>query len=210
VIGAPPNVAHFDQVVARFLTNHGFPVRDYTTGAPQNQHTGLARPGEVAYSPEMNKTIARLGAHARKGKRRRLNGNEQEAMRLALHEGLHQMRYGRTPEFYDGGTALGTVGGYEEGATEAVAQDLLPIIARKRFGHLMPGYESVERAFTAYPEQTWNVRQLSTFGSGAKSYRDRKARVWRRTFLHSDPDARARMIEQANSARAEWGKRSGR
>jgi hypothetical protein len=139
-----------------------------------------------------------------------LNDNQVEALRILLHENLHQMRYGRTPDFY-GGDAQGTPGGYEEAAAESVTQDLLPIFTAKMYGMRLPSAPLRDAAGrTAYAPQVRNLRQLSVFGSGAGDYTKRPARVWRRTFLHADANERMRMVSDAQSKRVAWGKRTGR
>lgn len=191
-----------------WLARVGFPVRDFTVDYGNFDHGGLAAPGkitinEAALRGPLEQVAGRLG------KRGRLSFDQTTALGTMMHEALHQMRYGRTPEFYDGHQNMGSPGWYEEGAAEAITQDLLPIFTAKMYGHRLNGPGRFPNQ-TAYPGAVNNVRQLSTFGSGAKKFTDRKARVWRRTFLHSDADERQRMIQSATSARAEWGKRTGR
>jgi hypothetical protein len=195
-----------------WLARVGFPVRPSTfafSGAPDaTGHAAYANPGATMIGQGLRKNLN--SAAARLGKRGALDEEQVAALRVLLHENLHQMRYGRTPEFYQG-AAPGTPGGYEEAATEAVTQDLLPIFTAKMYGSRMnsaPIRELLDG--TDYPGQTKNLRQLSRFGSGAADYTKRPARVWRRTFLHADADGRQRMVDQATAARVEWGKRTGR
>lgn len=211
----PPNVAYLNNVVAKFLTGHGFPVRDYSVGGigtRDSRAAGEAMPGQVFFSDAMRPELARLGAYARKGRRGNqvfLGPGEYDAMNVALHEGLHQMRFGRTPGVYGSIAEIGTPGGYEEAAAEAVTQDLLPIFALKQYGTRMPGATSPDRR-SAYHGKVKQFRQLSTFGSGAGKFTDRPARVWRRSFLHADANKRQEMIDAATAARIAWGQRTGR
>lgn len=190
--------AHMQNWLARV----GFPVRasQFSYADRPEVTGGYATPGAVYVGPSQRKSLNSVAA--RWGKRGALDDNQIEALRILMHENLHQMRYGRGD---------GSIDKYEEAATEAVTQDLLPIFTAKMYGMRLPN--AVFRTAlegTDYPKQTNNLRQLSTFGSGAKSYRDRQARVWRRTFLHSDADARLQMVNQATGARVEWGKRANR
>jgi hypothetical protein len=197
-----------------WLQRVGFPVREYTTqyGIPQGGDAraadAWASPGQVYINPKMAKRVD--SAAARFGKRGRLNQAQLQAIQVLMHEGVHQMRYGRNPEGYTGGQALGSPGGYEEAATEAVTQDLLPIFAAKMYGHKMPGARHVDRSGGTYADLVQNLRQLSTFGSGSKTFTDRNARVWRRNFLHADATQRQELVNQAMQARIAWGQTSGR
>lgn len=182
-----------------WLASVGFPVR-----ASQFQYAedpaitgGFATPGAVYAGHGQRGALNSVAA--RWGKRGALTESQVEALRILMHENLHQMRYGRGD---------GQVDRFEEGATEAVTQDLLPIFTAKMYGMRIPP-NAIRTALGGvdYPGQARNVRQLSTFGSGAKTYQDRKARVWRRTFLHADSDERLRMADAAMGARVEWGKR---
>lgn len=217
VVAVQPQVAALSQNIYHWLTRNGFPVRDFTVqyGTPdwaQTTDIGNAAPGEVYISPTEAGTLGAVAARRRLGKG--LNERQIDAVRVLMHEQLHQMRYGRTPDVYGSGSRdAGTPGGYEEGATEAVTRDLLPIFINRMFGgESFPGAPVPLNGETgaAYPQQVTNVRQMSTFGSGAKSYKDRAARVWRRQFLHADEATRQQMVQQASAARAAWGQRTGR
>jgi hypothetical protein len=125
-----------------------------------------------------------------------------QALEVATHEALHQMRFGRTQDVY----ASPQGRRWEEGATQAAARDMLPIITAKLFGDRLPGASS--RDFmqpTTYPGLVQNIRQLSVFGSGAKRFTDHAARVWRRSFLHADEDQRQAMATAAQQARMQLG-----
>jgi hypothetical protein len=197
-----------------WLQRVGYPVRGYTTqyGVPEGANASTADawalPGQVYINPKMAKRVD--SAAARLGKRGRLNQAQIQALNVLMHEGVHQMRFGRNPEGYTGGQALGSPGGYEEAATEAVTQDLLPIFTAKMYGHKMPGARHVDRPGGTYAEHVQNLRQLSTFGSGSKVFTDRAARVWRRNFLHADVAERQRLAAEATQARVAWGQRTGR
>lgn len=187
-----------------WLSRNGMPVRDFNTsyGVPQGGETmqanGYAIPGQVFIDPRaqgrMNSVAARYGT------RGRLTQAQIEALGTMMHEGIHQMRYGRSD-----GTNPGP---FEEGATEAVAQDLLPIFVRQMYGHRMPG--AVKRDQTwglAYEGDVKNLRQLSVFGSGAKKFSDHAARAWRRNFSHATLEERERLAGLAMQARIAWGQR---
>jgi hypothetical protein len=184
-----------------WLARNGFPVRqaDFAYGipgeAPESKFGGMAYPGHNFVSVKQRGYLN--SAAARLGKRGALDEAQVEALRILMHENLHQMRYGRGD---------GTADQWEEPATEAATQDLLPIFTAKMFGMRLPGAE-IRTALggTDYPGQTKNLRQLSVFGSGAKNYMKRPARVWRRTFLHADSDTRLNMVNQATAARVAWG-----
>lgn len=199
--------------VRNFLVQHGNPVRDYGLGelfsqglAGQVQGNGAAVPGVVDFPPPIRKTLAGLGD--RYGQRGRLRPRDLEALRVAVHEGVHQMRYGRTPEVYVSQQGRDI----EEGVSEAMTQDLLPILTRKLFGHRMPGAK--ERLamgdLPGYDPLVTDVRQLSVFGSGARTFTDPAARRWRRQLLHADGAARQSMVDQARQVRIAWGERTGR
>jgi hypothetical protein len=187
-----------------WLARVGFPVRqsDFSYGIPGDtgQNAGVAHPGHVFISQKQRGLMN--GVAARWGKRGALDDRQVEALRVLMHENLHQMRYGR---------GNGQIDPYEEAATESVTQDLLPIFTAKMYGSRLNS--APMRALldgTDYPGETKNLRQLSRFGSGAADYTKRPARVWRRTFLHADADTRLNMVNQATAARVEWGKRAGR
>jgi hypothetical protein len=181
-----------------WLARVGFPVRESTFAydMPVNAgHAGYAFPGQVFINPNRRKQLDSVAA--RWGKRGRLAPEQLESLRILMHENLHQMRYGRGTSSPDQ---------WEEGATEAATQDLLPIFAAKMYGMKMGS--APLREFTDgmdYTDQTRNLRQLSRFGSGAADYTKRPARVWRRTFLHGDTATRQRMADEAMAARVKWG-----
>lgn len=201
----PPQVATLSGHLYNFLSQVGFPVRQFSTSYGDMDSLGSALPGEVHINRKGAKDLEGIAALYGK-KRGRLSQRQIDSLRVLMHEGLHQMRYGRTPDFYDGST-IGTAGGNEEAATEAVTQDLLPIFTAKMYGNRMEG---AKWRTSAYPEHVEQLRQLSTFGSGAGKFSDYKARVWRRTFLHATPEARKQMADAALAKRAEWGRETGR
>lgn len=211
----PAHVNDFAGHVRNWLAHVGFPVRDYTVSYADvpNMPNAYSQPGVVGFGPQGRPGIESLAA--RYGKRGRLNRRQIESARQVLHEGLHQMQWGRNPH---SGQADGQVHNpgagplfWEEGAAEAVARDLLPIFTAKLFGHkLPPAREREQHNVGEYPHQVRALRQLSVFGSGASKWNKRTARVWRRQFLHADPDARQQMVDRAHAARVEWGRRTGR
>lgn len=198
-----------------FISRHGYPVRDYSMepifgteaaeGTPAGS-VGLSLPGEVDFSPSVVEQLRTV--QARYGRRGRLTPKQVAALTTATHEALHQMRYGRTPtDVY--ATQQGR--DFEEGATEADTQDIMPSITAALFGHRMPSQRM--RALTeqpSYPGLVQNIRQLSVFGSGAGTYTDRAARVWRRSFLHADGAERQAMADAAMQKRLAYGERTGR
>lgn len=196
-----------------FMSQRGFPVRDFTTGVglhPSrlvNEALGTSNPGDVLLSPGLGPGLQSL--QNRYGKQRgRLNDKELSALQVLSHEILHQMRYGRSPDVYN--TPQGQE--FEEAATEATTQDILPIITAKLFGHKMPSAKppAGNKREVFYPGEVKNLRQLSVFGSGAKQFTDYNARVWRRNFLHADAPTRNQMANSAMQARIAWGQTSGR
>lgn len=209
IVDAPPPVVELSGHVRNWLTRSGFPVRDFSTrygsplGGSSTAH-GQALPGEVyigqGASPALTTAAARLG------RRGRLSNPQVEALGTLMHEGLHQMRYGRNPEGYTDREPF-SPSGYEEAATEAVTRDLMPLFLREMYGDRRNQRDNLS---TAYEPRVQNVRQLSVFGSGAKSWNDYKARVWRRDLLHASTDDRAAMIGRAQQARVAWGSRTGR
>ncbi len=198
-----------------WLARVGYPVRDFQMapifGTPMEGGAGasaaLSTPGKIdfnkAYMPDIRSAAGRYG------KRGKLNEKQLRGLKLLLHEGLHQMRYGRTPEdVYSSQEGRD----WEEGATEAATQDLIPILAAQLYGHKMLGADT-RMAYgdrPLYEPLTRHVRQMSVFGSKAKKYTDYEARVWRRKFHHADGASRRQMANQAHQARIEWGKRTGR
>lgn len=179
-----------------WLSRNGYPVRQFTMGTEPQERPASAAPGSVSVSPLTQRSLN--SAAARLGKRGRLTSAQWDALGALMHEGLHQMRFGRTPDVAGSEPMKpGNARWYEEGATEAASRDLLPIFARQMYG------DAVNAPFmqTGYPGAVRNVRQLSVFGSGAKTYRDYKARVWRRQFLHADADGRKKMVDDATAAR---------
>jgi hypothetical protein len=214
VTAAPVNVPTLLAHVRNFLGQAGNPVRDYELGpifgTPAGEglggYSGAALPGVVDFPPEIRKRLAGLGD--RYGQRGPLSRRDVEALRVAVHEGVHQMRYGRTPDVYVTQQGRDT----EEGVTEAMTQDLLPILTAKLFGHRMPGAKMrmAQGEMPAYDPQVTDVRQLSVFGSGARTFTDQAARRWRRQLLHADAAERQSMVDQARQARIAWGERTGR
>jgi hypothetical protein len=211
----PPPVNELAAHTRNWLTQVGFPVRDFSVayGDVPNMPDAYAQAGVVGFGPAGRPGIESLAA--RYGTRGRLDQGQVRAARQLLHEGLHQMQWGRNPH---SGQADGQVHdpgsgplSWEEGAAEAVARDLLPIYTARLYGHRMPPARvREERDPGDYPHQVKAVRQLSVFGSGAGKWNTRPARVWRRQFLHAEPAVRDQMREQAMAARAEWARRTGR
>ena len=198
--------------VRNWLTRNGFPVRDFNVVPREGlASSGYASPGSVSFTGAVGDDLAAVAG--RYGTRGRLNNRDVEALRVLMHEGLHQMQFGRNPEGYDGPN--GQNGYWEEAATESVTQDLLPIFARQLYGDASLARrrgtaEQNSRDGETYAPGVMRLRQLSTFGSGAKNFRKRPARVWRRQFHHAAPEARQAMIDAATAKRVAWGQRTGR
>lgn len=214
VVVQPP-VAALSQNINQWLVRNGFPIRDFTLGygATPAGDLGLAGAGTVTLDPSLAASLA--GAGSRLGTRKGAKLNQIAAIQALMHEQLHQMRYGRDPSSYNGDLTPGTPSAYEEGADQAVTQDLLPIYLNKVFGgQAVPGFGGIPtgrfQESGGYSDLVNNVRQLSTFGSGSKKFSDYGARVWRRTFLHADDQTRQQMVQQATAARQAWGQRTGR
>lgn len=202
-----PAAITFGGHVQNFLGQHGYPVLPYTSHVeaprtPGSTHVAWAHPGRVNWAPDYVAALEKVAN--RWGKRGRLTPKQVDTVRVALHEGIHQMRYGRTPGVFEGdATKPGTGAYYEEASTEAAARDLLPIFTAKMFGHRIPNADAVTGD---YQTETQNFRHLSVFGSGAKNYKQQKARAWRRTFNHADAATRQQMAEAAMKARIASGK----
>lgn len=207
-----PAAIAFGGHVQNFLGQHGYPVAPYTTNVREYPDLAApptkawATPGRVNWSPSYASALEAIAA--KWGKRERLTAKQVDTIRIALHEGIHQMRYARTPELFRGDSATPGTGAYfEEASTEAAARDLLPIFTAKMFGHRIPNQDAVTGSYDA---ETQNLRHLSVFGSGAKDSKAYAARVWRRTFNHADAATRQQMAAAAMQKRAVWGKETGR
>ena len=203
---APPPVVNLAGHMRNWLTRNGMPVRDFSTsfgvpdGASGRSAAGHALPGQVFIGPRSQRDVQSVAA--RYGKRGPLTSAQLEALRVMMHEGIHQMRYGR---------GEGVAGRYEEAATEAMTQDLLPIFTRKMYGHRIAGAgDRFMDVGTDYEGDVKNLRQLSVFGSGSKKFTDYGARAWRRNFTHATDEERERLSAIAAQARVAWGQRNGR
>jgi hypothetical protein len=81
--------------ISNWLTQVGFPVRDFTTqfSPKAGRSISVSAPGAVylspRYAPWFDSAAQRLGT------RGKLNAKQVEAIHGLLHESLHQMRYGR-------------------------------------------------------------------------------------------------------------------
>jgi len=202
IAAAPPALPPplpFDQRIASFLHARGNPVSQYQRNAIEDPASfgarggGKALPGKVDYSGFARRAV--LAAERRMAARRGAPVNQLQlyGLHVGLHEGLHQMRFGRTPEVAEANLA------WEEGATDAVARDLLPLAARRFFGHRMMPTRRRE-ALTperSYDQEVGNIRAISVALSGARRYEDIAARRKRREMLHADADQRRVLAEQA-------------
>lgn len=206
----PLTQAQFVGHMANWLRRNGFPIRDtqvmpdaelQARRALGNQgHYAFALPGVVAFD-QAGPDVANVAA--RYGRRGRLNTRQLAGAQVALHELIHQMRYGRTPDFYTD-TNSGP-GWWEEAATEAAARDLMPNFTRELFGHRMPQVE--QYAGSNYDDRTHYLRRLSAAAApNAKGWRGIPARQWRRAFSHATPeqrDAMARAVQALIAKRAQ-------
>lgn len=195
-----PAAITLTQTVYNWLGQHGFPVTPYQSvegaASADNRSSASADPGMIYWTPGYSTLLESLAS--RLGRRGRLTTGQIEAARVALHEGIHQMRFGRTPGVYQGDyTQPGTGAYWEEASTDAVARDLLPIFTAQIFGHKL----NPQTITDSYDLQVTNLRQLSVYGSGSKNYRTYKARVWRRSFNHADQATREQMANAAMQVR---------
>ncbi len=78
----------------------------------------------------------------------------------------------------------------EEGIVDALALDLLPALAWHLYGERV-------RFFAQWGHEVAAIRALSRFGSGARTWRDRPARMWRRALWAADCAGREAMIAAA-------------
>lgn len=203
------DVPAFMASLTHFLNRSGFSPRDFTVGGISGTSLapgrigrgGVALPGRVDFGPGVLGSVQ--AAAIRMGRRGPLNQRQIRGIRTGLHEGLHQVRYGRTPEVATANVA------WEEGVTDAVTRDLLPIAARKLYGRQMMGTRRRERRIgpQQFDAEVRNIRQLSVFGSGAGRWEDYKARAWRGRFQRAEQGERQKMHDAALAAQAVRGAR---
>lgn len=214
----PAQVQTLNGHLANWLRRNGYPIRDFQVVARGEQpemnpafggYAGVALPGTVSFGgPSGMRDVT--AAAARYGKRGKTTASQQAGIELMMHEALHQMRYGRTPQVNEGDGAY-----WEEAATESAARDALPALMAQLYGDRVSTISLRSRNAAhdeagAYAENVKRLQQLSTFATGAGNYTTRPARVWRRSFLHADAATRQAMLDAANQKRVEWGARSGR
>jgi hypothetical protein len=82
----------------------------------------------------------------------------------------------------------------EEGIVDALALDLLPALAWHLYGERV-------RFFAQAQQEVAAIRAASRFASGADSWRDRRARHWRRAIWAADCAGRERMLLEAEARR---------
>lgn len=135
----------------------------------------------------------------RYGVRGKLTAGQQEELETILHEMLHQI--GLRSGYYEdiGAENAGdeTLRWWEEGITEAVAQDLLPSIARDLYGQRL--HRSTE---TSYEARVRSVRQLSVFATSSGTWNAARATAWRAKLIRRDYSGRQTMIAEAYAAKA--------
>lgn len=197
----PTDVAALVGHARNWLGRNGFPLPPTRVIADPASHPAgdrggfaWAQPGEVAFEGA-GADVASLAS--RYGKRGRLNDRQTYAAQTVLHELIHQMRYGRTPDFYR--SPEEGPGWWEEAATEATARDLLPNFTRELFGHRLRNTAQFQG--NDYDDRTTYLRRLS--GAAAlnpKGWRGIPARQYRRTFSHATPEDRELMARAAQEA----------
>jgi hypothetical protein len=213
VTNPAPLVNDFGSHLANWLGSVGYRIPDpkvgYSFGLERDDVGAVSsRDRGIIFNPEMERRVWNLSS--RYGQRGRLDEEHLGTLRLMLHELMHQPLMHREPEWY--GAASNEDRLWEEAAAEQAAADLLPAAARQLFGSVIPAEPKkplklrVRRPKQEPPptERTQRERayqQLSVFGSGAKTYRDRPARQWRRQFQTSDTATRARMRAEAEARR---------
>ena len=147
---------------------------------------GYAQNGSVNFVGPTAGALTNLAG--RMGKRGYVKPGQVQAAATMLHELAHLPFHAR------GGSEDPTIRDGEEGATESVAQDLLAPYMRQMFGY---NVGPLNARGSAYAPQVQQVRQASTILSGAPNWRDRRARVWRRTYWNATPEQRAQMMAKA-------------
>lgn len=135
-----------------------------------------------------NQAAALTNLAGRVGRRGYVKPGQVQAATTLLHELAHGPYHSRPASAVPNATEV------EEGATESVAQDLLAPYMRQVFGY---NVGPLHTRGSAYGQNVAQVRQASTILSGAPNWRDRRARVWRRSFWQAPAEQRAQMLADA-------------
>lgn len=189
-----------------WLNSNGYAIpRKFNIGfGGARGNRGFSNSSGVQFSTDEQPNIEALSS--RYGKRGPIDPNLQSTLSLMLHEALHQSTAQRDAGFWD--TQPKPMLDWEEAATEQSARNLLPAAMRQLFGARFS--PSAYQVPTFFQQDEKAYRQLSTFGSGAKNYKARPARLWQRKFQQSDAGTRQQMLDQATAARVAWGQKTGR
>lgn len=167
-----------------YALEEGMPGRGMVAAAADAEVYGPGDDGRrrVIVRPRYVKVLAKVAEGAP------LTEGTVDALYLAVHETLHSV---------DPDTGYGRAGALEEGATDAVAHDVLPGLIVRVYGRLPWWYAPP----VAYPEEVVLVRASSAAATGS-SWRSRAARLWRRQLLLASDADRAAMMADANAKAA--------
>lgn len=207
---------------SNYLERIGFPVgRAPLAFAPADALPGAAassaRGGITFYGPGPAAGLRELAD--RYGTRGRLSDRAVDTAHTVIHELVHRIGHrgwyaGWTCEpgaaacvwTWTGARALGqTLAWWEEAAADAVALDVLPHYTRTLFGHRLRSEQP-----PAYGPRVRQLRVLSVFGSGGRTWRSAEATGWRSRLVMADYPLRAAMLARAMRERVAWGQREGR
>lgn len=196
----------FEGNLFNWLNAQGYAIpQKFTVGfGDARGNRGFSNSAGVQFSEAERPNVEALAS--RYGRRGPIDPRLQSTLSLMIHEALHQSTAQREPGFWD--TEGADTREWEEAAVEQSARNLLPAAMKQMFGARFNEQDYAVPTFFQQPVKAF--RQLSTFGSGAKSYKDRSARLWQRQFQQGDVATRRQMLDQANAARAAWGQRTGR
>lgn len=189
------------------------------SGANQSQRAesdipaAFAQPGRMVLLPEYAEDMARVEKTIAMWNSPRMSGfrpdqRDMTAMRLAVHEILHQIgavrEWNAIPQIGDGGARFFDGIQTEEGVVEAVTLDVCNLWGRKwgaTFPFFPPGVISVEdpqRTVSTYKDRVVEVRKLSSSATG-QHWQSRAATRWRRALLNADFAKRKEMIARVRA-----------
>lgn len=183
-----------------FLARVGYSVPQVPMGFGEagGGNRAISDRDRIEFRTSEQPTIEALSS--RYGRRGQLGREDQQALRLMLHELMHQPLMSREPDWYGNQAPDSRL--WEEAAAEQASRDVLPAVLRQMFGSHFD--ESAYRAPDDYGRRVKAYQQLSVIGSGARKHQDRAARVWRRRYVNESTAGRQRMMDEANAARASW------
>ena len=189
-VGAPGVQATSDRTAAWLTVTLGVevePRRAVVTHA-------LAYPGSAAevWSDDLGVYRLRPDIARDVAARRPFHVNRRLATLRGLHVVTHELLHRRetVPCWTPGGVGLNA----EEGIVDALAVDVLPALAWRLYGERW--------AFVpVYPREVAAIRAASRFATGARSWRERAPRLWRRALWREGCEGRARMLAEAEAAR---------